>query len=202
MSNQATIRAICKAISIQPPTLHEIEEFSKDLFFKVDIDHSKSISSSEYAKWVKMNWELQDFFLKYAEIQTFEGAMRRTTDYFIEYMRIFKTLCKEGETTVPAAELKSRFIKDFPKINETAINMLFRILIDTSQDIQKDLKSDVVLQRAYEDVIKAWSAFTATDINFDNSISITELKYLIYAFEKDIPTHQRIQEDMEFLDRD
>ncbi len=45
--------------------------------------------------------------------------------------------------------------------------------------------------------MRAWAAFSGTDINGDNTISLQELKFLIYAYEGDIPDNYRIQEEMD-----
>ena len=50
--------------------------------------------------------------------------------------------------------------------------------------------------------MSAWSAFDATDINHDNMASITELRYLLYAFEGDKPDVFRIKDEMAILDTD
>ena len=52
------------------------------------------------------------------------------------------------------------------------------------------------------DMIRAWCAFSATDINNDNSVNSVELKYLLYAYEGDVCTDARIHDEMKYLDAD
>lgn len=40
--------------------------------------------------------------------------------------------------------------------------------------------------------MNAWAAFDASDINYDNEVSMLELKYLIYAYEGDKPDYYRL----------
>lgn len=49
--------------------------------------------------------------------------------------------------------------------------------------------------------MRAWSAFSSTDINGDNEIDISELRYLIFAFEGEKPNDFRIVDEMKTLDK-
>lgn len=40
--------------------------------------------------------------------------------------------------------------------------------------------------------MQTWAAFSATDINSDNTINLKELKFLLYAYEGDIPDTYRL----------
>lgn len=48
----------------------------------------------------------------------------------------------------------------------------------------------------YKNVVAAYAAYFATDINSDNKVDISELRYLIYAFEGDEPSHFRVEDSM------
>lgn len=66
----------------------------------------------------------------------------------------------------------------------------------------KELPAGIILKDAYNDVMQAWASFDATDINNDNQVSIQELKFLLYAYEGDIPDDFRVYEEMQQLDKD
>lgn len=59
-----------------------------------------------------------------------------------------------------------------------------------------------MFKKSYLNVMKSWGAFDATDINKDNKLQIQEIKYLLYAYEGDIPDENRIGYEMEILDKD
>ena len=54
--------------------MSELELFSQLLFQKLDTDSSKTISFKEFSRWMSDSWELQDFLLMYAMIQTKDNA--------------------------------------------------------------------------------------------------------------------------------
>jgi hypothetical protein len=66
----------------------------------------------------------------------------------------------------------------------------------------RTLPPGTVLKEAFNEVMQAWAVFDATDINYDNQVSITELKFLLFAYEGDMPDDFRVYEEMQILDKD
>ena len=50
--------------------------------------------------------------------------------------------------------------------------------------------------------MRAWSSFSATDINNDNELDIQELKTLIWLTDGEEPDDRRVQQDMKIIDED
>ena len=50
--------------------------------------------------------------------------------------------------------------------------------------------------------MKAWSSFSATDINNDNELNIEELKVLIWLVDGEEPDGNRVKRDMKLIDED
>ena len=50
--------------------------------------------------------------------------------------------------------------------------------------------------------MKAWSSFEACDINYDGSLSIVELKNLLWLFEEEEPNQQRVEKELKSIDKD
>jgi hypothetical protein len=64
------------------------------------------------------------------------------------------------------------------------------------------LPDTLILKSAFNDVIRAWCAFEATDINNDNQLKLNELAFLLYTYEGEEPSLFRLNGDMELLDKD
>ena len=50
--------------------------------------------------------------------------------------------------------------------------------------------------------MKSWASFTATDINNDNQLDCSELKFMIWLIDEHEPDDRRIQKDLELIDID
>jgi len=55
---------------------------------------------------------------------------------------------------------------------------------------------------AYRNVMKAWASFSSADLNFDNYLSINELKMLLWIYEDEEPNEWRIKAEMKEIDKD
>lgn len=58
MTFQTSIRALCKMVFIESPSLKELEFFAEKLFLQVDVDRSRSISFLEFSSWLSNSWDL------------------------------------------------------------------------------------------------------------------------------------------------
>lgn len=90
MTLQTSIRALCKIVHIAPPSLAELEHYAGKLFLQLDTDRSRSISFKEFNDWMSESWELQDFLLMYAFVQTFPNAERRTKEKSILFEKLYE----------------------------------------------------------------------------------------------------------------
>ncbi|CAD8049548.1 unnamed protein product [Paramecium sonneborni] len=153
---QTAIRSLCKIVNMKPPGFTDIEYYVEAIFTEMDKNLDRTISYEELYSWLDNNYQLQDFLLKYAQTQTFQNAKRRTQDIFNS-----KNLFKHNQ---------DEWIQDYIQNAEESYSQLIQ---------RKKLVSD----RVKDEINYAWSAFKATDINNDGTISVRELPYLIYGFE-------------------
>lgn len=55
---------------------------------------------------------------------------------------------------------------------------------------------------SFMNVMKAWASFSAADLNFDNYLSINELKMLLWIYEDEEPNEWRLKAEMREIDKD
>ncbi|KAL4498421.1 hypothetical protein ABPG72_013227 [Tetrahymena utriculariae] len=202
LNNQASIRGLCKIASLPAPTLKQIEDYTMSIFKDVDSDKGGTVSLDEYKSWIKFNWELQDFFLKYANVQTFENAERRCTEFKFTFEKLFNTIVGNTAEFVDANILDSILSQELKQTQDGNMNILMNVLKATSKVDCPNIKEGQIYKKSYLAVMKSWGAFDSTDINGDNKLSIDEIKFLIYAYEGDKPDEDRLQYEMEQLDKD
>jgi len=203
LSFQSTIRGLCKLVNMPVPSLDEIEELAKKMFNSIDYDKNKSIDFEEFKAWLLDNYEMQEFLLKYTGTQTFENAKKRFNYYFIKYKSIFaKVAGSDVIETVDLESLLSVLKKDMSDYHDIAsLEALSKSLIDTSID-DKDTSVSMISKTPYLDIMKAWAAFTATDINNDGNLDKNELKFLIYAYDGTKADIFRIEHELKIMDKD
>jgi Ca2+-binding EF-hand superfamily protein len=63
-------------------------------------------------------------------------------------------------------------------------------------------KDKMIGRQEWINVMNAWSAFSASDINNDNSVNVVELKTLIWIYEGEEPNDHRVQNEMKEIDAD
>jgi Ca2+-binding EF-hand superfamily protein len=202
MSLQSVIRGLCKYVNLSPPALKDIEKFSQRIFLDVDLDSSNAIDFEEFQKWVRNNYELQDFLLKFSAIQTHENAMRRTTDFLRKFRELYHQIANT-EDLCPTESFVEQARKNLPYLDEEGRELFLEVLIQCSNEMRRVKDDRYIVNEAYEQVIRAMAAFCATDINSDHQVNREELRYLLYAFEDgDDPDSMRIEFEMKQLDKD
>lgn len=77
--------------NIAPPPLNVLEDAAKKLFKSVDQDLNGTISHSEFNDWIIRDWELQDFLLKYAWVQTLPNSQKRGQERIEAFLTAFNT---------------------------------------------------------------------------------------------------------------
>ena len=55
---------------------------------------------------------------------------------------------------------------------------------------------------AFLNVMRAWASFSSADLNFDNYLSINELKMLLWIYENEEPNEWRLKAEMKEIDSD
>ncbi|KRX06696.1 hypothetical protein PPERSA_09098 [Pseudocohnilembus persalinus] len=81
---------------------------------------------------------------------------------------------------------------------------LFKEITDSDEidsKIFEDLSGKIAKQ-GYDQLIKAWSAFDGCDQTQENRINSDNLKFLIYAYEREKPSKVRVLRDLEEMDAD
>lgn len=204
LSFQSTIRGLCKLVQLPVPSLEDVEEIANKLFEAIDYNKSKTIEFEEFKSWILNSYELQDFLLKYTGTQTFENAKRRFNYFYIKYKAIFNKV--SGDVDAQDCDLDSLITvikKDMNEIDENSIEALSKTLIDTSKEENSIVEAGLRIKKeAYCIIMKAWAAFTATDINNDGKLDKNELKFLIYAYDDTIADIFRIEHELKIMDKD
>ena len=97
--------------------------------------------------------------------------------------------------------LKGLFEVEFSgKLSTDLISFILDICMNSSKEIRGQ-NFEMIDKIAYFNVVEPFAAFLANDINNDSKIDRQELKFLIYAHEKDeIPDEFRLNQEMKFLD--
>ncbi|KRX02283.1 hypothetical protein PPERSA_04905 [Pseudocohnilembus persalinus] len=205
---QTVMKGLCKIVDLNPPSLQDMEHFADRFFSSADENQDGQISMNEFVQFVKQNWELQDWFLKFADIQTYENALRRHQEkeqFMIQQFLGFKNI-KENDIYV---KIKSNVDVFFPILKRQLKDMsyqdfelLTKYLILVSNALYKDQEEDFINYQGYKSVINAWSAFDGCDINYDNSIDKNEIEFLIASMENYKPSKERIQQELKNIDAD
>lgn len=88
---------------------------------------------------------------------------------------------------MPVEKLKKALFDIKKDMNASEIEHLISILKGTSKYYQTDISEDLIHKNAYNHVIKAQSSFDACDFDGSNSITLSELRYMLYCFEGSKP---------------
>ena len=86
------------------------------------------------------SWDLQDFLLKYAMIQTYENANRRTREHLTFYTKLFETVSGGGQVQeVESQSIKIVFAKELKYLSPQLLDTLLKTLEDTSKEYAKGI---------------------------------------------------------------
>ena len=215
---QAIIRSLCKMASLDLPTISFLENLSKTCFSMMDLDHNKHLEYSEFSKWVRENGDFQDFLLKYSGSQTIENARRHFREFMIHFEAIFDSRMNENKECL-FRDLKEAMFIEMSDILPEYMEFLWDVIISSSKEFSEKKKSkspklprslskDSTLHEAkitkevFMEIMKAWAAFSATDINNFNYLSINELKILFWLFEGTEPNEFRLKRELIEMDTD
>lgn len=205
MTLQSAVRAICKFVNIVPPSIKTCEEAADNIFSLIDHDGNKKLSLKEFSFWITNNNEVQEFCLKYAGTQTFENLEKRFTQIKTFYKCLFDRCGDKEAQTVPADDLHSLFnIECKGKISEANVEYLFDLFLSTSTHVlgSQNEKMRLIERQSYVGIMRAWSCFSAADINNDDALSSKELGNMIWIYENDQPDPSRLQRDLKEIDKD
>lgn len=212
---QAVIRSLCKMASLPIPTIPFLESLSKTCFTMMDLDHNKHLEFNEFAKWVRENSDFQDFLLKYSGTQTIENAKRHFREFMIHYEAIFESRM-DAKKECLFKDLKEAMETEMKEINPEYLEFLWDVIITSSKEFaqkkeakfQRSLSREASFKDAkiskdiFMEIMRAWAAFSATDINNFNYLSINELKILFWLFENEEPNEFRLKRELLEMDKD
>lgn len=88
-----------------------------------------------------------------------------------------------------------------PEINYMDFSKFHKISLENKNLIGSP-SSRKIKFAAFQNVMKAWACFSAADLNFDNYLSIAELKMLLWIYEDEEPNEWRIKAEMKEIDQD
>lgn len=200
---QAASRALCKFVNITPPSMKLLEDLTASIFVAMDLDNSKTVSLAEFLTWIKSNNDLQNFLLKYAGMQTYDHMKKRFNTIFSVIKHLF---------TMAAGSPFNEFVEeqalvDYMKkegqlyVRESDIDFIMKVCRESSAG-EQEAGRGIICKKPYEHVMKAWSAFSAADVNNDNSIVHHELHQLLWVYEGQEPSEIRVVNEMKEMDKD
>lgn len=75
-------------------------------------------------------------------------------------------------------------------------------LVEMLVQLMDQNNNGVIDEAQYQMTMRAWSSFSATDINNDNELDMSELKTLIWLTSGEEPDDLRVQRDLKCMDED
>ena len=128
--------------------------------------------------------------MKYVGVQTIGNAKKRYQEHIEIYTDIFNSFSFDlmYEEVAMMKDIREIFEKSIPYIDKNVRETLYNIM-DSS-------KKGIITREQYVNILNAWSSFSATDINNDNSLDISELKVLIWLIENEEPDDIRVMKYM------
>jgi hypothetical protein len=162
----------------------------------MDDDGSGSIEYDEFETWIRNSDEIQDFLLKYTGQQTMDRAKKRYNELLISYKDAFDDVSVEfmGENYATVISLRKKLIIVWPAHESKHLDELFCLL-----DVEG---KGAVSEEDFSAIMRSWASFSATDINGDGELDVTELKCLVWLMNGDEPQEYRVQRDMKAIDAD
>ena len=121
---------------------------------------------------------------------------KRYNELLNNYKNAFDEVSIEfmGENYATVVSLKGELYQLLPKHEAKHLEELF-LLLDSEN-------KGAVSEEDFYAIMKPWASFSATDINGDGELDVTELKWLIWLMNDDEPTEYRVQRDMKAIDAD
>lgn len=202
---QSAARGLCKFVHITPPTLSVLEDAAFTIFSLIDHDNNKKITYDEFLFWIKHNVELQDFLLKYANTQTFENMKKRFDTIYSLFKHLFIMACGApmAEFAEEDALYKLLSMEGKAYIKEADMKFLFEVLRESTASEGKVSATDKKISRkTYENVMKAWAAFSSADVDNTNSLITHEMGGLLWVYEGQEPNEVRVSNEIQTIDKD
>jgi len=201
MTLQSAIGGLCKYVYLPIPSLQDVEAIALSIFLLIDHDNNKRITLDEFSVWVTNNFELQDFFLKYTGTQTIQNLHRRVDVFMSTYKLYFDNVAGGPHKDICVAEdLKSLLMKDNKSVPESEYDMLLQVMVETSAYEHDKTNTKNINRDVYNMVTKAWSAFTASDGDNENSISTKEFPNLLWVYQGEKPHELALCREMKRID--
>jgi hypothetical protein len=162
---------------------------------------------SEVIFWCSNNHYMQEFLLRFAGIQTYPNSLRRFREIYTKFQFLFEAGASKTSEYIDIESLMLLIKSDMPEISQEDLDVFQRLLLASTQDSHPDTPEHLVNKEIFIEISKAWAAFSATDINYDNILSKKELKYLLYCYESfkeedTFPSPQRVEYEWKHIDKD
>ena len=75
-----------------------------------------------------------------------------------------------------------------------------RILKEVSEE--SNIQRIKIKKSIFREIMRAWAAFSATDINYDNYLTLNELKIMLWVYENEEPNEFRLKAELLEIDAD
>ena len=127
-------------------------------------------------------------------MQTFERAQRRKNEEFSKWVEIFDECAVEfmDDFYTEIDLLKGKIDKEMSHIDKNIRTKLYSIMTYEG--------NQVVKAQNYYAIMLPMACFSATDVNFDNELDISELKSLFWLLDNKEPENSRVLKEMEMID--
>jgi len=204
---QSAVRSLCKFVDIDPPSLKSLADLADTIFAVIDHDNNKRISFDEFLFWIKNSSEIQDFLLNYAHTQTYENMKKRYTAVYTVLRHYFMLASESVTAEYAQEEALFKILKNEGKtyLKEKDLEYLFKVLRESTIASSAGYltgSEKLISKKIYDNVMRAWSAFSASDVNGDNSIVTHELHPLLWIYEDQEPSDARVLNEMQEIDKD
>jgi Ca2+-binding EF-hand superfamily protein len=171
------IMGLCKICNLPTPSSIGIQDFTLQVFKEVDQDDGGTVDYEEFEVWIKNSDQIQDFFLKHTGVQTIERAKRRFNDEMEEIMSIFNK-CSANIYGTRYSQIPTLI-----KAMHHKLHMHDKQIIEKLQLLMDHEGMNMINEREFREVMRPWAAFSASDINNDNSLDINELGKLFWVLD-------------------
>ena len=180
----------CDSEEIGAENLRKALDFELKYFDKSIVDYLFNVLNSTSLSEVNIVENDEDFDEEFDE-----------NDYeFKPAPEIVKTL-----ENAEFSDTESEYLSTKKKPKEEAKYMDFSQFHKISQENHAEIAVDSTKKiklSAFLSVMKAWASFSSSDLNFDNYLSVSELKMLIWIYEDEEPNEWRILAEMKEIDKD
>ncbi|KRX00428.1 hypothetical protein PPERSA_05605 [Pseudocohnilembus persalinus] len=194
------LKAVCKVVGMSFPEEDLTKILADACFNMIDVDQSGFIDFQEFKDWLDQDFQLQDFLLKYTKTNTYINGKRRMLQELQEFGKGFLEI-SNGERQVEKEKIKQYLQKKLADFDPQLIETLFSVLENYSK--KNSLQSTNMVKKVdFLEVMKVWSAFSASDYDNENSLHVQDLKILLWIYEDSEPNQFKVTSEKNAIDYD